>query len=246
MGIVQFGVYIFIPRFRAVGAGGFDSTQSTAGGTVPGEKKAEGAVPMFIKQVLESSDDGLSLFDLNMGVVTFVAIVRSVDHSSTKITYRLEDHTGQIDAHHWLEEGDTLNTPQVAINAYARVFGSVRNQSGGKTIMIFRLEPMQTINELTNHMLEVLNAYYRAEELSKGGGVGAGSDQKNNLGFGSTFGGGSSFGGGSGGVGGDNGLGLDSKHQLVYDSIKKHGTTDGISMTELRKKFSHMRPTEIE
>lgn len=196
---------------------------------------------MFIKQVLESSDDGLSLFDLNMGICTFVAIVRNVDHSSTKITYRLEDHTGQIDAHHWLEEGDSLNSPQVAINAYARVFGSVRNQGGGKTIMIFRLEPMQTINELTNHMLEVLNAYYRAEEVSKGvASTSAGADK--NLGFSSGFGAGSNFGGG----GNDNGLGLDSKHQLVYDAIKRFGTEDGISIQELRKKFSHMRPNEIE
>lgn len=195
---------------------------------------------MFIKQVLDSSDEGLSLFDLNMGIVTFVAIVRNVDHSSTKITYRLEDHTGQIDAHHWLEEGDSLNSPQVAINAYARVFGSVRNQGGGKTIMIFRLEPMQTINELTNHMLEVLNAYYRAEEVSKGVGRSAGLEK--NTGFGSTFGGGSTFGAG----GGDNGLGLDAKHQLIYDAIKKFGTEDGISIQELRRKFSHMRPNEIE
>lgn len=196
---------------------------------------------MFIKQVLDSSDEGLSLFDLNMGIVTFVAIVRNVDHSSTKITYRLEDHTGQIDAHHWLEEGDSLNSPQVAINAYARVFGSVRNQGSGKTIMIFRLEPMPTINELTNHMLEVLNAYYRAEEISKGvGSSSSGADK--HLGFGSTFGGGSTFGAG----GSDNGLGLDSKHQLVYDAIKKFGTEDGISIQELRRKFSHMRPIEIE
>lgn len=195
---------------------------------------------MFIKQVLDSSDDGLSLFDLNMGIVTFVAIVRNVDHSSTKITYRLEDHTGQIDAHHWLEEGDSLNSPQVAINAYARVFGSVRNQGSGKTIMIFRLEPMQTINELTNHMLEVLNAYYRAEAISKGVGSTSGGDK--NTGFGTAFGGGNTFGAGSS----DNGLGLDSKHQLVYDAIKKYGTEDGISIQELRRKFSHMRPNEIE
>lgn len=199
---------------------------------------------MFIKQVLDSSDDGLSLFDLNMGIVTFVAIVRSVDHSSTKITYRLEDHTGQIDAHHWLEEGDSMNSPQVAINAYARIFGSVRNQGGGKTLMIFRLEPMPTINELTNHMLEVLNAYYRAEEVSKGGGSAGGpveSDRKEGF-----FAGGANTFGASSNGGGESGMGLTSKQQLVYDAIKRHGTEQGISIYELKTKFGHMKPSEIE
>lgn len=201
---------------------------------------------MFIKNVLETPDDGLKLFDMNMGIVTFVAIVRAVDHSSTKITYRLEDHSGQIDAHHWLEEGDTLNAPQVAINAYARVFGSVRNQGGGKTIMIFRLEPMATINELTNHMLEVLNAYYRAEEITKGGGGTAQSASNMPFGGGSSFASHGNSGFAAGSEPAEVGLGLTNKQKLVYNAIKEHVTADGISIMELRKKFSHMMPNEIE
>lgn len=76
-------------------------------------------------------------------------------------------YLGQIDAHLWLEEGETLNMPLVMLNSYARVVGSIRNQGGTKTIMIFKIDPIRSINEVTTHLLEVLDARFKAEEYSK-------------------------------------------------------------------------------
>lgn len=196
----------------------------------------QGIVPMVIRQVLNGGEDGLALCGLRLASVTLVAIVRSSEHTSTKITYQLEDHTGQINAHYWLEEGDSINAPQVASNSYVRVYGSARSTEGRKTIMIFRIEPLANVNELTNHLLEVLHARYTAEELAKGAGKAGG--------FVGDFGAGGR-GGQFGGGGQSAPNGLDAKQQLVYDAIKRHGTEQGISMAELKRKFEHMSVAEV-
>lgn len=212
------------------GAGGFNTT---AGGASQ-ENKAEGVLPLTIRQIQESSEDGMQLFGIHYSMVTFVAIVRSVDHSSTKITYRLEDHTGQVDAHLWLEEGDTKNTPGVAENGYARVVGSVRNQGGSKAVMIFKIDIVTSPNDVTTHLLEVLNARYKGEEYSKSGG-GAGSsgtkDTASSGGFMETD---------------NNTMGLSGKNQVVYKAIKSHMSDIGISRQELQQKFPHISASEMQ
>lgn len=50
----------------------------------------------MIQQIASSPDDGFSIFGLQYNMVTIVGIIRNVDHSSTKITYQLEDHTGKF------------------------------------------------------------------------------------------------------------------------------------------------------
>lgn len=195
----------------------------------------------MIKQILESAE-GISLWGISIGIVSFVAIVRNVNHSSTKITYLLEDHTGQIDAHYWLEEGDSMNAPQVVVNAYARVYGSVRNQGGGKTIMLFRLEPMANINELTTHMLEVLNARFRAEEASKKDVSDIGGKNTEFTGaFGAALASGTA---GSQNVG-TNPHGLTPKQLAVFEAIRADKTSSGISLQQLQKRFTHISENEI-
>ena len=107
------------------------------------------------------------MWGMVFGMVECVCIVRNIDASSTKITYTLEDHTGQIDAHYWLEEGDALKSPDVMVNNYTKIFGTTRRHDGKKTLMVFKMVPLTDINELTTHLLEVLMARYKSEEFSK-------------------------------------------------------------------------------
>lgn len=201
---------------------------------------------MVIKQLLHNNDDTFKVWGINAGIITLVGIVRSIDHSSTKITYRLEDHTGQIDAHQWLDE-DKVASVQVSVNSYARIYGSFRSQGGTKTIMIFRLEPMANVNELTNHLLEVLNARYKAEALSKKGGA------SEFVAGGSGGGGGGaampSFGGNGGGGSSstsNNPLGLSAIQLAVYEAIRRNKSDSGISFNELKSKFAHISHKELE
>lgn len=203
----------------------------------------QGICPVLIGQLLKQTGNDFVLFGMPFAMVTTVAIVRKIDHSSTKITYLLEDHTGQIEAHYWLEgdgEGDASNTPALLLNTYAKAFGSIRNSGGTRAIMVFRIEST-TINELTTHLLEVLNARYMAEEYSKSGYKPG--ETSNNLTRATT-----SFNAPAGTNGNDNNnaaAGLKGKELLIFDAVKTFKSEAGISLRELQEKFKHISPSEL-
>lgn len=179
-------------------------------------------------------EGSIEICGMTFGMLTVVGIVRNIDHSSTKITYTLEDHTGRIDAHLWLEEGDTANSPSVLLNTYARCHGSIRIQNGTKIIMIFKLEPLDTVNELTTHLLEALLTRYQSDFFSHGGGKLKG-DSTNN----------------AGGMvpaheNAQVDLGLKGKQLLVYEAVRNHKTEEGISTQELLRKFTHIPSAELK
>ncbi|XP_031619861.1 replication protein A 32 kDa subunit [Contarinia nasturtii] len=228
---------------ESFGAGGFDATQ-VGGSGVQNDQKAEGVVPLVIQQIKKAADS-FQMYGMSFGMVTIVGIVRNIEHSSTKITYTIEDHTGQIDAHYWLDgdsEADS-KAPSILLNTYVRIFGSVRNQGGAKVLMVFNIDALSSINELTTHLLEVLNARYMAEDFAKmagvggsGGGYNAGYQPQTNS-FNNNFGGGAS----------DNSLGLTGKQLMLYKAVKEYkDDLTGISKQELHKKFNHIPMNELE
>lgn len=74
---------------------------------------------------------------------------------------------GQIEGHVWNDDDSTINIPPLLIHTYARVVGSVRNQGGKKTLMLFHVEPLDSLNHLTSHMLEVIHTRLQAEANGK-------------------------------------------------------------------------------
>lgn len=113
-------------------------------------------------------EDLMNMFGMEYKMVTIVGIVRNITHSSTKITYDLEDLTGTIAAHFWIEENEPKHQ-NIMINSYVRVVGAVRAHLEVKSIMLFKIQPVSGINEVNTHYLEVINARYVAEEYSRGG-----------------------------------------------------------------------------
>uniref|UniRef100_A0A0K8TSG2 Putative single-stranded dna-binding replication protein a rpa medium 30 kd subunit n=1 Tax=Tabanus bromius TaxID=304241 RepID=A0A0K8TSG2_TABBR len=213
--------------------GGNPFNTTTDGAGAQSEQKAEGVVPVLIKQILQSSEGNFQMWGMAFGIIQTVSIVRNVDSSATKITYLLEDHTGQIDAHYWLEEGDTQKAPDVMVNCYARVYGTVRQLGGKKTMMIFKMIPVASLNEVTTHLLEVLNARYKAEEYSKKGN--SGLNDFSHAGVPTSF-----------HMQTDDNHGLEGKQLVVFQAIKNHGSEEGISRMELQRKFSHIASHELQ
>lgn len=187
---------------------------------------------------MQTDDTGMKLSAMSFGMVTIVGIVRKIEHSSTKITFKMEDITGRIDGVLWLEEGDTANTPALLENTYARAFGSIRNQGGDKVLMIFNIGALASINELNTHYLEVLDAKYMAEEFSKGG-ISTTDSANNNLNNGNQFAA-NNFTNYA-----ESSHGLSGKQLLIYEAIKATTSSTGISLKELEKKFSHVSSSEV-
>lgn len=55
----------------------------------------QGTLPVFLKQILSQTEDTTKMWDWEYKMVTSVALVRNIEHSSTKITYTLEDFSGE-------------------------------------------------------------------------------------------------------------------------------------------------------
>ncbi|XP_070492565.1 replication protein A 32 kDa subunit [Chironomus tepperi] len=134
------------------------------------ESKAEGTLPVFIKMIYNQPDDVIDLYGFEYKMVTVVAIVRNIEHTSTKITYSMEDITGQIKAHYWIDEEETMGSSNIMINSYARVVGALRSQGDSKSIMIYKIHPVSGINEVNTHYIEVVNARFQAENFANADG----------------------------------------------------------------------------
>lgn len=189
---------------------------------------------MVIKQIQDCPDSGLRLYDMVFGTVQLVAIVRSIEFTTTKITYMLEDHTGRIEAHTWLEEGSANKAPQIVVNTYATVFGSMRNQGGTKTLIVFKIESVKSPNEVTSHLLEVLNARFSAEHYAvKKKTEVDGQFQMDTSAAPAKH------------DDGQHPLGLAGKELAIYQAIQNNKSESGISFEELERKFSHIPTQEL-
>lgn len=111
-------------------------------------------VPAMIMHIINSTGE-LKLWGNRVHVVTFVGILRKVEEATTKILYEIEDDTGKITGHRWLEANNTAPQETWKLNTYYRVFGLPRDINGTRQIMILRIMPVEDLNELTNHLLEV-------------------------------------------------------------------------------------------
>lgn len=115
-------------------------------------------------QCLDSCTSSLKLFQVHL-----VGILRDYEVQSTKATYRIEDHTGEIKAIWWLEsDTDSVpNLPLVKEGNYVQVFGSIRNKEEGKMVMVLKMFPVEDCNILTNHLLQVVHARLSYEAMNK-------------------------------------------------------------------------------
>lgn len=220
--------------------GGFTQT---GGDSTKTESKAEGTLPVFIRHIKKQEDsDTFTFFGQEYKMVTIVAVVRNIEHSSTKITYELEDMSGRIMAHLWVDE-DAPSNQNIIINSYVRVVGGVRSQNKQKTIMIYKIHPVSGINEVNTHLIEVVNVRYAAEENAGGKAKG---DMKMDVDSAS----GSVVGNGAGGdQHNDDTDGLNAKEKVIFNLIRsalESDNVEGFHRDEICKRFPHFSRGEID
>lgn len=152
------------------GGGYFNSSEVTSpsANAKQGVKRAQNVVPVMMKHLIDAPDE-LQIWGTDVQIVTAVGIVRRIDPSTTKISYDIEDETGTMTAFRWMEADKGPQGPDIEVNTYVRVYGSLREQHQKKHILIMKIEPISDLNELTSHLLEVMFVDLKAERL-----VGAG------------------------------------------------------------------------
>ncbi|KAJ3663193.1 hypothetical protein Zmor_007497 [Zophobas morio] len=155
--------------------GGFVNDGEGGGGSATKKReqvrRVQSVVPVFISYITECSDEEFTLYGMPVQMVDIIGVLRNFDVQSTKATCLIEDQSGSIQAILWLEtDGDSISAlPPVKENCYVRVFGSIRTQDGSKMIMILKIIPIDDLNVVTHHRLQIIHAKVYAEKLATGG-----------------------------------------------------------------------------
>jgi len=222
----------------AGGGGGFMDTSAQFGTPGQGEKKArrsQNLVPITIKQIQQSAEDTITVADMEVHMVQIVGIIKSVDVTSTKITYTITDSTGTIDTVQWLEsdnEDDDGSRAALMENTYCRLAGSVRSHQGKRNLMIFKIAPITDLNLITTHILQVMHSQLKLENISKmqsDGGMGGGQMSTGGSGLSHSLAGTGNFDGGAGGGSFSGMSGLNGQQNMVYQVINQVKDEQGVS-----------------
>ncbi|KAF9265445.1 replication protein A, subunit RPA32 [Marasmius fiardii PR-910] len=154
------------------GGGGF-TTNSPFSGSADGSPSSGGRgrgdwahslTPVFITQLYQATqahaDADWRLGDVELGQITLVGHVVEIKKQSSHITYKFEDHLGQIEARTWMEGADdNENKWGVKVHEYARVMGTLKAFGGKRYINAVHLRPIVDSHEIAFHQFEVYTVY---------------------------------------------------------------------------------------
>ncbi|KAH9854240.1 replication protein A subunit RPA32 [Lenzites betulinus] len=148
------------------GGGGYLSQNSPFGsGGSPGgtaRRAASHALrPVTLKQLVDASqahsDADWVIGDVEIGQVTVVAQVLSVQPQTTNCIYFLHDGTAAMEARQWMDpntEEENKNREEIKENNYVRVLGSLKVFGNKRYITATHIKPYKGVDELFFHILE--------------------------------------------------------------------------------------------
>lgn len=82
-------------------------------------------------------------------------ILKSYSHYCM-INYAHSITIGIVTAMMWLE-ADKNSGEDILVNTYVRVYGLIRDQNNQRNVLILRIYPLEDLNELTCHFMEVIH-----------------------------------------------------------------------------------------
>ncbi|CAH8871895.1 unnamed protein product [Trichobilharzia szidati] len=145
-------------------SGGGYMTSTSSNSSQKKDSNQGSIIPCTCAEIMAASQDGdkcTSPCGMELSQVSVVGIIRSVNESSTRVEYEIDDYTGPYLAVKMFME-DQDNTPAIVQFlplrelSYVRVHGHVRIVNGIKNILAFRVILLSDMNELTVHIMEVI------------------------------------------------------------------------------------------
>ncbi|KAF8447741.1 replication protein A subunit RPA32 [Boletus edulis BED1] len=140
----------------------YGSTAGSPGGFARKSETAHSLRPMTVYQLLQASqahtDADWILDDQEIGQVTVVAYIASVQAQATNSQYMLDDGSGQIEARHWTDSSmeDESEKNGIVEGAYVRVLGSLKTFGNKKYINTNLIRRIDSPSEIYFHLLEVM------------------------------------------------------------------------------------------
>lgn len=141
--------------------GGYMGSPST-GSLARKSETAHSLRPLTILQLHAASqmhpDADWTLDDREIGQVTVVAHIISVQSQATNNQYVLNDGTGHIEARRWVDSSVEEDSDKRGIveGAYVRVLGTIKVFGSRRYINVTHVRPIQSPMEVYFHLLEVM------------------------------------------------------------------------------------------
>ncbi|NP_571786.2 replication protein A 32 kDa subunit [Danio rerio] len=223
--------------------GGFGSPAASQGGDKKGRTRAQQIVPCTVSQLLSAvqAEDVFKVGEVEIAQVTIVGVIRSTDKSTINIQYKVDDMTAApMDVKQWIDTEDMgVDNSVIPPGSYVKVSGNLRSFQNNRSLVAFSVRVLEDMNEVTSHMLEVVNAHLqqsKPQNMGGGGGMMPVSHTSMNS-MGTT-----------GGYSGANMMlvnGLSANQNQVLSLIKSCQEPQGISMHELKQKLNSMSANVI-
>uniref|UniRef100_A0A4W2F9L7 Replication protein A C-terminal domain-containing protein n=1 Tax=Bos indicus x Bos taurus TaxID=30522 RepID=A0A4W2F9L7_BOBOX len=214
--------------FQSFSEGGY--TQSPEGFGSPtasqAEKKsrarAQHIVPCTISQLLSATlaDEVFRIENVEISQVTIVGIIRNAKKAATNIVYKIDDMTAA----------------PVDVQTYVEVAGHLRSFQNKKSLVAFKIMPLEDMNEFTTHILEVVNAHMMLSKVEQPAFTGRAPISNPGMGEAGNF-------------GGNNFIpanGLTVAQNQVLNLIKACPRPEGLNLQNLKNQLQHMSVASIK
>uniref|UniRef100_A0A8C4N958 Replication protein A2 n=1 Tax=Eptatretus burgeri TaxID=7764 RepID=A0A8C4N958_EPTBU len=202
------------------GVGGGGGFQQSPGGFAPpsstqaerkGRTRVQQIIACTVSQLLaaKQTEDVFRLGDIELNQVTLVGIVRQSEKAPTNILYKVDDMTAEpLDVRQWVD---------------------VDNK---KSLVAFKIRPLEDMNEITTHMLEVVHDH---KSISKSASLADTSSTVR-----------SSTGPAVGRTMGDSFNGLQQYQSQVLSVIRTARGHSGMSLAEVKSRLGGVNQTLIQ
>ncbi|TNN89140.1 Replication protein A subunit [Liparis tanakae] len=221
--------------------GGFASPSLSQGGDKKGRTRATQIIPCTVSQLMSASqvDEAFRVGDVEVTQVTIVGIIRSIDKSMTNIQYKVDDMTAApMDVKQWVDTEDPgVDNSVLPPGTYVKISGNLRSFQNHRSVVAFGVRPLEDMNEITSHILEVVQAHMalgKPQTMSSAGG-GMSSDVTPN-----SRPAGESSGGSYAGASSMANNGLSANQNQVLSLIRGCPDQKGISILQLRDRLGVM------
>ncbi|XP_077062461.1 replication protein A 32 kDa subunit isoform X1 [Siphateles boraxobius] len=219
--------------------GGFGSPAASQGGDKKGRTRAQQIVPCTVSQLMSAvqAEDIFKVGEVEIAQVTIVGVIRSTDKSTINIQYKVDDMTAApMDVKQWIDTEDMgVDNSVIPPSTYVKVSGNLRSFQNNRSLVAFSVRVLEDMNEVSSHMLEVVNAHMLlGKPLNMGGGGGMNTLAVSHTSM-ASIGSAGSYSGASMLVNG-----LSANQNQVLGLIKSCHEPQGISMQDLKQKLNSM------
>ncbi|NWY06963.1 RFA2 protein, partial [Nothoprocta ornata] len=142
--------------------GGFGSPAGTQAERKQ-RSRSQNIVPCTVSQLLaaEQADEAFRIGAADVAQVTVVGVVRHAEKAPTNILYKVDDMTAApMDVRQWVDTDEAGGENAVVPpGTYVKVAGHLRSFQNKKSLVAFKIMPLENMNEFTTHILEIVNAH---------------------------------------------------------------------------------------